>query len=259
MAKINVISHRGANLVAPQNTLPAFKKSFEIGCDGVETDIHLTKDGIPVLCHNFTIDETSNGTGAIKDMTLEELRQYDFGSYKGEEFKGTEIPLLDDFIALCAENNVEVLNIELKSEVFGEASIELPQTTIELAKKHNMFEKLLVSSFDPAILVVCKKLDPNCKTGLLYSPAEKIGRRIMLRPMAFAKEIGVITNTVIETPGRKKDKRMDNASEKKAHKMGLMVNPWTVNKDKEIKRLINCGVDGIITDDPGLCNELINS
>ena len=74
-------------MVAPQNTLPAFRKSFEIGCDGVETDIHLTKDGVPVLCHNFTIDETSTGKGAIKDMTYEELLQFDFGSYKGEEFK----------------------------------------------------------------------------------------------------------------------------------------------------------------------------
>ena len=68
---INIIAHRGANQVAPQNTIEAFKKSIEIGCDGFETDIHLTKDGIPVVCHNFTIDETSTGKGAIKNMTFE--------------------------------------------------------------------------------------------------------------------------------------------------------------------------------------------
>ena len=73
MSNCNVIAHRGANLVAPQNTIEAFRKAIEIGCDGFETDIHLTKDGIPVVCHNFTIDETSNGVGAIKDMTLEEM------------------------------------------------------------------------------------------------------------------------------------------------------------------------------------------
>ena len=71
MTNCNVISHRGANRVAPQNTIEAFKRSIEIGCDGFETDIHLTKDGIPVVCHNFTIDETSTGKGAIKNMTLE--------------------------------------------------------------------------------------------------------------------------------------------------------------------------------------------
>lgn len=252
MAKINVISHRGANLVAPQNTLVAFKKSFEIGCDGVETDIHLTKDGVPVLCHNFTIDETSDGEGAIKNMTLEELLKFDFGSYRGEEFAGTKIPLLEDFIVLCKENNVEVLNIELKSEVPGEAPIEFPKVTIELAKKHGMFEKLLISSFDPAILVVCKKIDPECKTGLLYAPDKKLGRRIMLKPFKFAKEIkadalhpysALVTKEYV----------------KKARKEGLMVNPWTVNKEKEIKRMISCGVSGIITDDPGLCNKLIEN
>ncbi len=252
MAKINVISHRGANLVAPQNTLTAFSKSFEIGCNGVETDIHLTKDGVPVVCHNFTIDETSNGKGAIKDMTLEELKEFDFGSYKGEEFKDTKIPTLDEFIELCKDKPIDVLNIELKSEVFGEAGVELAKKTIETAKKYGMFEKLIISSFDPAILVVCKKLDASCKTGLLYSPDKKIGRRIMLHPMAFAKEIKadalhpfslLVTKTYVN----------------RAHKMGIMVNPWTVNKEKEIKRMIFCGVDGIITDDPGLCNELIEA
>ena len=85
MAKCKVISHRGANRVAPQNTIPAFKKSLEIGCDGFETDIHLTVDGHPVICHNYTIDETSNGSGEVKSKTLEELRSYDFGSYFSDE------------------------------------------------------------------------------------------------------------------------------------------------------------------------------
>ena len=69
-------------------------------------------------------------------MTYEELLQFDFGSYKGEVFKDTKIPLLEDCIKLCKENNVEVLNIELKSEVPGEAPIEFPKITIELAKKY---------------------------------------------------------------------------------------------------------------------------
>ncbi len=250
MAKANVISHRGANLEAPQNTLPAFKRSFEIGCNGVETDIHLTKDGIPVVCHNFTIDETSNGKGAIKDMTLEELREFDFGSYKSEDFKDTKIPTLDEFIELCVDKDIDVLNIELKSEVFGEAGTELAKKTIEAAKKYGMFSKLIISSFDPAILVVCKKLDPDCKTGLLYSPDKRIGRRIMFHPMAFAKEIHadalhpfslLVTKVYVN----------------RAHKMGIMVNPWTVNKEKEIRRMISCGVDGLITDDPALCNKII--
>lgn len=250
----NVISHRGANLVAPQNTIEAFKKSIEIGCDGFETDIHLTKDGIPVVCHNFTIDETSNGTGAIKYMTLEELRQFDFGKYKGEEFEGVKIPTLDEFLEVSKElgDKMNVLDIELKSEVPGQAGTELAEKTINAVKEHGLFDKLLISSFDPAILVVCKKIDKNCKTGILYSPDRLSSLKIAARPVSFAKEIGAdalhpfhmyVTRLYVE----------------RAHRAGIQVNPWTVNKEINAKALIKLGVDGLITDDPGLMNKLLEN
>lgn len=250
----NVISHRGANLVAPQNTIEAFKKSIEIGCDGFETDIHLTKDGIPVVCHNFTIDETSNGTGAIKDMTLEELRRFDFGKYKGAEFEGVKIPTLDEFLEVSKElgDKMNVLDIELKSEIPGQAGTELAEKTINAVKEHGLFDKLLISSFDPAILVVCKKIDKNCKTGILYSPDRLSSLKIAARPVSFAKEIGAdalhpfymyVTRLYVE----------------RAHRAGIQVNPWTVNKEINAKALIKLGVDGLITDDPGLMNKLLEN
>lgn len=252
MIDCNVISHRGANLVAPQNTIEAFKKSMEIGCDGFETDVHLTKDGIPVICHNFTIDETSTGNGAIKDMTFEELRSYDFGKYKGAEFEGVKIPSVDEFLSLSKEmgDKMKVLNIELKSEHFGEAGTELAERTIEKVKEYGLFDKLLISSFDPAILVVCKKIDKNCKTGLLYSPDKLLGIKITARPVSFAQEIGAdalhpffmcVTKNYVE----------------KAHNAGIQVNPWTVNKESTAKKLIKLGVDGLITDNPGMMNMLL--
>lgn len=248
----NVISHRGANQIAPQNTIEAFKKSIEIGCDGFETDIHLTKDGIPVVCHNFTIDETSNGKGAIKDMTLEELRQFDFGSYKGDEFKGVKIPTLDEFLEVSASmgDKMRVLNIELKSEVPGCLGTELAKKTIDAVREHGLLGKLLISSFDPAVLVVCKKLEKKCKTGILYSPDKISAVKVLARPVAFAKEIGCdalhpfhicVTRLYVE----------------RAHRAGLQVNPWTVNSEKNAKKLIDLGVDGVITDDPGLVNGVL--
>ena len=252
MTNCNVISHRGANRVAPQNTIEAFKRSIEIGCDGFETDIHLTKDGIPVVCHNFTIDETSTGKGAIKNMTLEELRQYDFGSYKGPEFEGIKIPTLDEFLEVSKSmgDKMKVMNIEMKSEKFGEAGTELVEKTIDAVKNHGLFDKLLVSSFDPAILVVCKNVDKNCKTGLLYSPDNIISLKIAPRPGSFAREIGAdalhplyiyVTRLYVE----------------RAHRAGIQVNPWTVNKESTAKHLLKLGVDGLITDEPGLMNKVI--
>lgn len=253
MNGVNVISHRGANMVAPQNTIAAFEKSIEIGCDGFETDVHLTKDGIPVVCHNFTIDETSTGKGAIKNMTLEELRQYDFGKYKGAEFEGTLIPTVDEFLEVSKKmgDKMKVLNIELKSEKFGEAGTEIVEKTIDAVKNHGMFDKLLISSFDPSILVVCKKVDKNCKTGLLYSPDNLISLKIAPRPVNFCKEIGAdalhpffmyVTRLYVE----------------RAHRAGIQVNPWTINKDSTAKHLIKLGVDGLITDNPGLMNDILS-
>ena len=248
----NVISHRGANLVAPQNTIEAFKKSIEIGCTGFETDIHLTKDGVSVICHNFTIDETSTGKGAIKDMTLEELRAFDFGKYKGAEFEGVKIPTVAEFLELSKTmgDDMKVLNIEIKSEKFGEAGTVLAEKTIEIVKEHGLFDKLLISSFDPSVLVVCKKIDKNCKTGLLYSPDKLIGVKISRNPVGFAKEIGA---DALHPMYLYVNKRYME----KAHNAGLMVNPWTVNKAKTAQKLIDLGVDGIITDNPGMINMLL--
>ena len=239
-----MIAHRGANVNAPQNTIPAFLKAIEEGCDGFETDIHLTKDGVPVVCHNFTIDETSNGKGDIGDFTLDELRCYDFGSYKGSEFEGTKIPTLDEFLETYKKKPMHVLDIELKSKVPGSAGTEIAKKTIEKVIEHGLMDDLLISSFDPALLVVCKKLDKRVKTGILYSPDKHLGRKISLRPLSFAKEIGCdalhpiyfyVTKHYVD----------------RAHKAGLMVNPWTIDSEFVAKAMIKSGVDGLITDCPG--------
>ncbi len=147
-------------------------------------------------------------------------------------------------------DKMKVMNIEMKSEKFGEAGTELAEKTIDAVKNHGLFDKLLVSSFDPAILVVCKKVDKNCKTGLLYSPDNIISLKIAPRPVSFAREIGAdalhplyiyVTRLYVE----------------RAHRAGIQVNPWTVNKESTAKHLLKLGVDGLITDEPGLMNKVI--
>lgn len=108
-----VIAHRGANKLAPQNTIHAFLKAAELKSDGVETDVHVTKDGELVLCHNGTVDKTSDGKGRISDMSLSDLKRFDFGSWFGRRFKNTTIPTLDEFLQTMKDTAVSVLNIEL--------------------------------------------------------------------------------------------------------------------------------------------------
>lgn len=244
-----VISHRGANLEAPQNTLPAFEKSMEIVVDGFETDIHLTKDGVPVVCHNYTIDETSNGNGEVKEMTFDELREYDFGSWFHEKFKGTKIPSLEEFLALCEKADIEIMNIEIKPPKDG--NMEIVKKTIDAVKAHGLFDKLLISSFSHEVLIECKKVDPDCKTGYLYSPDKKhFYTEMLFGYVKFAKKIKA---DFLHPHYLSVNKRFV----RRLHEIGVGVNVWTVDKPETAKKMLECGVDGIITNDPIMIKDLI--
>ena len=105
-------------------------------------------------------------------MTLDELRQYDLGLWFHDKFKGTKIPTLEEFLSLCETADIEIMNIEIKPPLDG--NMEIVQKTIDAVKAHGLFDKLLISSFSPEVLVECKKIDAECKTGFLYSPDRKI-------------------------------------------------------------------------------------
>ena len=96
-----VIAHRGAHTQAPENTLAAFRKAIELGCDFVEMDIRQTKDGALVIMHDATVDRTTNGAGKVEDMTLSRIRDLDVGMNRGKEWAGEKVPTFDDALALC--------------------------------------------------------------------------------------------------------------------------------------------------------------
>lgn len=241
----NVIAHRGACKVAPQNTIPAFQKAIEMGADGFENDVHLTKDGFIVICHNYEIDETSNGTGAILDYTLEELRQFDFGSYFSEEFAETKIPTIEEFLDLCGGLNV--VNIEIKTP--KQKGTDIVRKTIAKVKEFGLFDKLIISCFDKDVLIECKEVDQNVRTGILYS-TDSPYTEIYDDPVAFAKKIGA---DAIHPLGILVDE--DYIID--CHKAGLIVNPWTIDKPYAIERLRDWGSDGVITNYPDLAREII--
>lgn len=249
MKKCNIIAHRGANFFAPQNTIPAFEKAVELKAHGFETDIHLTKDGIPVLCHNYTIDATSNGKGNISDYTYEELLKFDFGSYFSSAYAGTKIPTVKEFLELFAKSDLEVLNIEIKSPK-DPKEYNIVETTIDIAKEHGLFDKLLISSFNPELLVRAKEYDPDCRTGILYSPDKKWSWAVMKDPVKYALDIKADALHPHEL-------FVSREYVERAHANGIMVNPWTVNKVKNIERFLDYGVDGIITNHPDLVAHIV--
>lgn len=247
--KTAIISHRGANFFAPQNTLPAFEKSLEIGVDGFETDVHLTKDGVPVLCHNYTVNATSNQKGNITDYTYDELLSFDFGEYFSPAYKGTKMPTVEDFLTLVSASDIKILNIELKSPK-EKTERSIVRKTINLVRDFSLMDRLLISSFNPELLTEAKRYAPECKTGLLYSPNHLIAWKISRNPVAYALNIGAdalhphqiyVNEKYVEA----------------AHKNNLAVNPWTVDTPKDIEKMLACNVDGIITNHPDLVKHLI--
>lgn len=242
-----IISHRGANKYAPQNTAPAFNSALEIGIDGFETDVHITKDGHVVICHNYTIDETSDGKGKISDMTLEELKSYDFGSYFSQSFKDTKLPTLDEFLSMIKDTDIKVINIEIKTPKQKETAIV--RETIKAAKEHGVFDKLLISSFSPDILREAKRIDKNCRTGFLYGPNSPTTPLVAWRIFSYVKSLGceaVHPNFLF----------VNKKYIEKAHKAGLQVNPWTVDLPELIDNMIKWGADGIITNLPDVVGKM---
>lgn len=251
MYNVNIIAHRGANKRAPQNTLPAFQKAIDMGTDGFETDVHLSKDGVPVICHNYTIDETSNGTGKIEEMTLEQLKGYDFGSYYDPKFKGTTLPTLDEFLDLAMGKGLKALNIELKPEKDTARREMLVRKTLEAVEARGLSDILLISSFSPEILEYIKQVDPSCKTAFLY-PAGYVRAHLAILP-----PFGLMSKMKCHAAHPHKLCIRGNFV-RKAHEKGIQVNVWTVNESEDIRAMIEAGVDGIITDCPDRVRNILN-
>ncbi len=246
---VKVIAHRGSNKKAPQNTLPAFRQAVAEKTDGFETDVHLTKDKQLVICHNYTIDGTSDGTGSITSYTLGELKKFDFGSYFGNDFAGTPLPTLDEFLDLVKESDIEIVNIELKSQ--KNRSTEIVSRTLDEVKRYGLLDRVIISSFDPRILRAVKEEEPMCKTAFLYPTNDPHVCRFVVIPFFLAKAVKADilhpVYTFVSLP-----------FVKIAHKLGFKVNVWTVNEPSAVRYLVACGVDGIITDCPGRTREIID-
>ena len=242
--RVLIQAHRGASAYAPENTLAAFKLAVEMQADGVELDVHLTKDGVPVVNHNFHVNDTSNGRGDIKDMTLDEIRKFNFAfrynsTELADKYGFQPIPTLEDVYALLSPTGMFV-NVELKS-----TEEELLEKCNALADKYEMKGKVLYSSFDHRALMRIHEYDPTVTVAPLYA------QRIQF-PWVYASLLGAMAihpdwGQVFDIP--------EMVTE--CHKRGIRVNVWTVDGEDAMRRLIEAGVDSLITDVPDLARKVV--
>lgn len=236
-----VLAHRGASAYAPENTLAAFNLAFEMGADGIELDVTLTKDGVPVVIHDDTVDRTTNGQGAVKAMTLEQIKQLD-ASYTFEKYRGEKIPTLVEVLRAVGKRGI--VNIELKSTTLKTDGIEA--ATLAAIQDTGTFDNVIISSFNPFALQRMFALEPRLPRGLLYAPNLPLYlRRAWLRPLAHATAMHPHCSMIdAKFVAWAKDK-------------GLKINTWTTDDPAEMKRLCDLGVDAIMTNKPDVLRQVV--
>lgn len=228
------IAHRGFSGMYPENTMLAFRKAMKAGCNGIETDVQMSKDGVLVICHDELLDRTSNGTGLLKDYTYDELLNFDFGIKFSSKFEGEKIPTLDELLQFAKENHI-FLNLELKNGLFSYDGME--KKIIDLIYKYDFKDSVILSSFNHFSMIKCKEIDSSIKTGLLYEGTfvdiEKYCKNIgadALHPQYFSL--------------------LDAELTKKIQAEDIMINTYTVNHEIHMEALLDLKVDAIITNYP---------
>ncbi len=229
---INVIAHRGASHARPENTLEAFRHAIELGVDLLEFDVRITADGHPIIMHDPTVDRTTNGTGAVRDLTFAEIRSLDAGAKFGDRHRGLQVPTLDEVLDLARPSGV---GLDVQIYAIEETSEDLTRKVVDALQKYEYDERAFIAAEEDVVLFA-RSLDPDrpiCNlsgqrdVGSLQRNVD-IGSRIV---QAFAKYV--------------------NADfVRKAHGMGITVNVFYADHVNEMNRLITAGVDGILTNEP---------
>jgi glycerophosphoryl diester phosphodiesterase len=252
--KVLVIAHQGGEGIWPSNTLFAFEQAARLGVDMLDLDVHLSQDGHLVVIHDDSVDRTTGGKGKVRDLTLAQLKALDAGWYWPQFSKETDphpfrgqgivIPSLEEVFRAFA---AMPMTVEIKAD-------GLAQPFCALIRQYGMADKLIVASFRDSAMQDFRRACPEVMTsmteseirplvilnlfnlGIFYSPAAQ-ALQVPVRAAGFE----VVTPALIEAANQK----------------GLVVQPWTINEEAEMRRLIGLGVHGINTDRPDLLMKVL--
>lgn len=233
-------AHRGYSGKYPENTMLAFRKAVEAGVDGIELDVQLTRDGVPVIIHDEQVDRTTDGSGWVRDMTLEELQKLDASSVFTGQFGFNPIPTLREYLELVHKLPL-VTNIELKTGVFEYEGIE--EKVWAMIQEFGVEDRVILSSFNHFTILRMRELAPKLKYGFLSDTW-------IIDAGAYCAKQGVqcyhpsfrnLTHEVVR--------------ELKAH--GLEINTYTVNTPEAVRDLAEKGIDAVIGNFPEMARETL--
>lgn len=236
------IGHRGAPGLAPENTLASFRRALSLGLDGVELDIHLTRDGTLVVTHDEvtgrTVRPTVSAAGIqprpvpIRNLTWTELQALDAGAWFGPDFAGERVPRLDEVLDLWLGKGTVFIEIKAGSLYYPGIEVRL----VELLQARGWRDQVEISSFDHQALRRVKELASHLPVGVLYvcRPVDTLVLARAVGAEALHPFFRFVTPELIE----------------EAHRAGLRVYTWTVDERSEMEQLVDWGIDGIMTNRP---------
>lgn len=225
MKKVLNIGHRGAKGHEPENTLPSFQKALDLNADGIELDVHICKTGELIVIHDFTVDRTTNGTGAISELSLSEIKSLRINDT-------VEIPTLEEVLDLIDKKCL--VNIELKGRHTAKSVSHLIEKYI-LEKEYN-YDDFIVSSFQREELEMMHSINPKVHLGVLSqaSVTQSLEWANAFSAKAIHPHFSLLTEHNVQ----------------KAQEQGFKVYTWTINETEDIERIKTYNVNGIITDFP---------
>lgn len=227
MHALFVYAHRGASAEAPENTLAAFRRAVALCADGIEFDVHLTADGVPVVIHDDTLERTTDGTGPVAELCGEALGQLDAGGWFDSSYAGEPVPTLEAALQLLAGKLR--LNVEVKDPMAGAA-------VLEVLRRFPQADAVL-SSFGYGVLTQLRRADPDVPLALLYDGGgwqRAVARAEALRACAFHPRADLVSRPLVAACRQRQ----------------LPVFAWTVDEPAQARSLARMGVAGIFTNDP---------
>jgi len=237
-----IFAHRGASANAPENTLAAFELAVKMGAKAIELDVMLSRDGIPVVIHDHTLERTTNGRGVVNDFNLSDLIHLEAGSWFSGSYISEKIPLLREVLTSYSHNIL--INIELKN--YHTPHDNLTETVLKLVDELDVWDSILFSSFLPKNLKLVKDHKPDAKTALLCPTG--------IRGWLFRSSIYLNLSPSIIHPA---EKDVDSKYIEMEHHRDRRVHVWTVNDEARARELIINGIDGIFTDKPKVMLEVL--
>lgn len=228
------IAHRGASANYPENTLRAFVAAVEAGADMCEFDVRMTRDGEVVVIHDATVNRTTGGRGTVAEMDLAALKRLDAGARFGSSFRGERVPTLDEVAAALGGRCA--MDVELKAS-------GLESGVCEILRRSGVTDGAVVSSFDWDQLRIVAEAEPGIRLALLASkePAAMLEAAAAMRAYAIAPRFNLVSRELCA----------------EAHRRGLKVLVWTVDRRGAMHRFIGDGVDGIMTNYPERLSRIV--